>query len=304
VSAIDVIHERLARGDVILLDGGMGTEIQARGVPMDEAAWSAVANVEHPEIVRGAHEDFIRAGADVIIANSYAAGRGPLANAGNGDRVEEINRAAVALALEARENAAEGPVAVAGSLSDMMVRDVGRRPGVPEDGLLGAYREQASILAESGVDFLVLEMMRSPTRHLTAVEAALETGLPVWLGLCLFVRPEGDSVANDVPFEDSVEALVRPGVSVVSVMHTNVDLVDEALAIVGAYWDGPLGAYPHTGTWHSPLWEFDGLGPDELAAEAYEWVARGVQVVGGCCGVRPEHIRKLKETLPPRVPFD
>src|SRR5262249_30830593 len=152
---------------------------------------SAIANVEHPEVVRGAHEDFIRAGADVIIANSYSAGRGPLQNAGLGDRVEEINRAAVTLALEARANAAEGTVAVAGSLSDMMVRDVKRRPGVPEAQLLEAYREQAFILAEAGADFLVLEMLRSPERHRPAVEAALDTGLPVWLGLCLFVRPEG-----------------------------------------------------------------------------------------------------------------
>src|SRR5581483_3251968 len=103
-----------------------------------------------------------RAGADAIIANSYAAGRGPLESAGLGDRVEEANRRAVELALEARENAADRTVAVAGSLSSMMSRDVGRRSAVPVDRLLDAYREQASILADAGADFLVLEMMRTP----------------------------------------------------------------------------------------------------------------------------------------------
>jgi S-methylmethionine-dependent homocysteine/selenocysteine methylase len=87
-------------------------------------------------------------------------------------------------------------------------------------------------------------------------------------------------------------------------MHTNTELVDEALAIVGQQWDGPLGAYPHSGTFHAPVWTFDGLAPEEFAAEALGWVTRGVQVVGGCCGIRPEHIRRLKETLPPRIPFD
>src|SRR5581483_11004547 len=97
--------------------------------------------------------------------------------------------------------------------------------------------------------------------------------------------------------------LLAPGIAVVCVMHTNIDTVDEALAVVGSQWEGPLGVYAHNGTFRSPVWEFDGLSPEEYAAEALGWVTRGVQVVGGCCGTRPEHIRRLKEILPPSIPF-
>ena len=68
----DVIRKKLARGETIILDGGTGTDIQRRGVPMSSSTWCAEANVSHPEVVRAVHEDYIRAGADVIIANTFA----------------------------------------------------------------------------------------------------------------------------------------------------------------------------------------------------------------------------------------
>src|SRR5262249_26016566 len=98
---------RIGAGEVVVLDRGMGTELQARGVPMDNEAWSGVANLTHEDVVREIHEDFIRAGADVIIANTYAAARSGLERAGYGDRVAEANRRAVEAAVEARERAAD-----------------------------------------------------------------------------------------------------------------------------------------------------------------------------------------------------
>src|SRR4051812_18536533 len=106
----------LATDGVVVLDGGMGTELEARGARMDHEAWSGLANVEHPELVREIHEDYIRAGADVVIANTFPTNRAALAAAGCGDRFEEVNRAGVEAALSARERAGR-PVAVAGSMS-------------------------------------------------------------------------------------------------------------------------------------------------------------------------------------------
>src|SRR6516225_9817832 len=97
-------HERVSAGSVTVIDGGMGTELEARGVRMDGAAWSAAANLERPDVVKSAHEDYLRAGAEVIITNTYSAGRWPLEPAGFGDRVEEVNRNAVRAALDARES--------------------------------------------------------------------------------------------------------------------------------------------------------------------------------------------------------
>src|SRR5262249_4284774 len=109
--------ERLADGGVVVIDGGMGTELEARGAPLDHEAWCGLADRETPARVREIHEDYIRAGADVIIANTFPANRAALDVEGDGDRVGEMNRAAVAAALEARERVAgDREVAVAGSL--------------------------------------------------------------------------------------------------------------------------------------------------------------------------------------------
>jgi S-methylmethionine-dependent homocysteine/selenocysteine methylase len=116
---MDQLRDRLAAGEVVVLDGGTGSEIEARGAPMDGAAWSALANVTHPDAVRSVHEDYIRAGADVVIANTFAAGPGALAAAGLEQRFVEVINAAVRLAREAQERVADRPVVVAGSLSVM-----------------------------------------------------------------------------------------------------------------------------------------------------------------------------------------
>ena len=161
MTVVEELSRRLADGEVVVIDGGMGTELQARGVPMDDEAWSGVANLTHDQVVREIHEDYIRAGADVIIANTYAAARLPLERAGYRDRVVEANRRAVRAAREARDRVADRPVAVAGSMSLAAAEDVvlRGRPGPSEAELLEHYREQASVLTEAGVDLIALEMI-------------------------------------------------------------------------------------------------------------------------------------------------
>jgi homocysteine S-methyltransferase len=92
---------RLAAGDVVILDGGTGSQLQAEVVPIDELACSARANLAHPGSVRRVHEEYIRAGAQVIIANIYAASRSALEPAGLSGQAAEVNRAAMRAALDA-----------------------------------------------------------------------------------------------------------------------------------------------------------------------------------------------------------
>jgi len=305
MSVMSDIEQRLADGGTILLDGGMGTELQARGVPMYDKAWSARANLDHLDIVEQVHDDYVRAGADVIIANTFAAGPLPLEAAGLADRGQEINRRAVEAARRARDRAADRPVAVAGSISGMGTENVSRIEQADASRLLDGYREQAAVLVDAGVDLLAAEMIQSPQWHGLAVEAAVETGLPVWLGICAGAR---DGVGNlptfsypELGFEEALIALLREQpVAAVAVMHTELDDVDAALDIVFRHWDGPVGAYPHHGDYRPPTWVFKPLAPETFAARATRWVDRGVQIVGGCCGTRPEHIRRLCEELKAR----
>jgi S-methylmethionine-dependent homocysteine/selenocysteine methylase len=293
----DDLRRRLAGGDVIVLDGGMGTEIQARGVPMDGEAWSALANVDHPEVVCGIHEDFIRAGAEVVIANTFPAGLGALTAAGMPERVVEINKAAVAVAQRARARTGGSRVAVAGSMSDMALAGLSGA-GADATSPLEAFRVQANALAEAGVDLLVLEMMRSAAVAEPALLAAAETGLPVWFGVSLAeLRPTGALVTIDGGEVTGLLELAEGRADAVMIMHTDVDLAGRALPIVDRAWSGPVGAYPHVGDWTPPNWVFDTISPAAFAGLVAPWVDDGARVLGGCCGIRPSHIAALREAL-------
>lgn len=298
------LGRRISGGGVVILDGATGTELERRGVPMDGVAWCAAALVTHPGVVREVHEDYVRAGADVIIANTFPAARHVLEPAGLGDRMRELNELAVGLAVEARENAAEGPVYVAGSISTFSPwHDNSREPAERE--ARASYGEQAEVLAEAGADLLALEMLRDIEQAAYAVESAVAVRLPVWIGFSCKRDADGTVVLWDG--EDTLaaalETIPQAGVSLVSVMHTLVEDTLPALDEVVGCWDGPVGAYPHSGRFVMPNWQFTGeISPGDFAAEAERWLECGARAIGGCCGIGPDHIRALKERLPSRVP--
>ena len=299
---MSALQQRFDRGEIVFLDGAMGTELERRGVPMDDAAWDAAALATHPDTVREVHEDYIKAGADVIITNTFATARHVLEPAGMGERFHELNARAVTLAKEARENAAERPVSLAGSISTFTARyDYSYEPNA--ERAQANYREQADVLAETGVDVIALEMMRDIEQTTYALEAAVTTGLPVWVGFSCKTTDEGTVVLWDGQhtLADALEQTPLSGISLISIMHTLTEYTPPALQEVTGHWSGPVGAYPHSGEFVMPNWQFTNmLTPDEFATQAQGWLEIGVQLIGGCCGIGPEHIRLLKERLPER----
>ena len=300
------LQERLERDEVVILDGAMGTELQRRGVPLDRVAWSAAALNTHPHVIRQIHEDYIKAGADVIITNTFGACRHTLDGAGMGDLVGEMNSRAVALAQQARRTVAEGRhVNIAGSITTLKQ---GLKPEVTatSEQAEANYREQAHILAESGVDLIMMEMMQDVEQSVRAIESALSTGLPVWVGYSCKFDGDGTGVTlldgDGETLADSLERLLPSGGSLVSVMHTTVPVTMPALKAVREKWSGPMGSYPHAGVFEGSNWRFvDTISPEDFLREARTWTAMGVQVIGSCCGLGPEHIRVLKGGLPSHV---
>jgi homocysteine S-methyltransferase len=281
----------LDRGGTLLADGGTGSELRRRGMPLDARVWSALAPLTHYDLLRTIHSDYIRAGADVVTTSTFATTRFVLAAAGHDADFESINERAVAAAREARD-ASGRDVAIAGSISCLPPRfDVHAYPD--ERAESAAYRELAETLAEAGVDLLLLEMMQE-TRHAPlACAAAHAVGLPVWLGVSCRVGAGGTLVGFDfplVPLAACLDALLPFAPAAVCVMHSPVAAISPALDEIRARWPGPLGAYPEIGdgapTAHAPS-------PGELAAEARSWLAAGAQILGGCCGTTPDHVRAL-----------
>src|SRR5215470_7361151 len=279
---------RLADGGLVIIDGGMGSQLQAEGVPMDEVAWSARANLEQPDVVQRVHEEFIRAGAEVIIANTFASSRAAL------------------------EAAAARPVAVAGSMSSFcpiamdsaalgnpLSSTADEDPRFPG---LADFREQAGLLAEAGADLIALEMIDGRGYGRAALQAAAETGLPVWLGISPARLDDGTlgtfpELGDGDSLDDLLSGLADSSLAAVTVMHADPGLTLDAIETIRRHYAGPVGVYAETGGWQPPNWVFDGLTPGEYLQQAITWADHGAQLIGGCCGTGPGHIRALADGL-------
>jgi S-methylmethionine-dependent homocysteine/selenocysteine methylase len=312
----DSISARLSRGDVVILDGGTGSTIEAHGVEMDPAAWGALANIDHPDVVREVHEAFIVAGADVVLANTFSAARPALAAAGRADDVVEINRLGVRAAQAARDAFPDRTVIVGGSISSypassFLADRLPRFTPPTTQALCDAYAEQVDAQVSEGADMLVLEMMNSPSYGEIALNVARGAEVPVWLGVSPVQRDEGtigavsDGPEDGLTLDDLLAALVGSELSVVGLMHCEASVVEPALDVLRAHWDGSVMVYPEVGTWRPPSWQPGELTPEEFLGLCQRWVDRGVQLVGGCCGIGPDHIAALRDIRPaPSAPTD
>jgi homocysteine S-methyltransferase len=299
----DHIRDKLAHGETIILDGGTGTDIQRRGVPMSSSTWCAEANISHPDVVREVHSDYIKAGADIIIANTFATSALLFNALGRDDELLEIDRAAVAIAKKA---ATGHQVAVAGSMSTMRPVVAGsdrtsKQQEWPEAKARALFKRKADNLAHAGVDLIMMEMMRDQDYSVWATQAAMATGRPVWIGISVERQKDGKLTGfgrEDQPFDGVARVLSALKPDLISIMHTSPNDTDEAIDILRKHWKGPIGAYPESGYFRMPEWTFvDIIPPEELVAKSKAWKNKGVTAFGGCCGLGPDHIRALAEAF-------
>ena len=171
--------DRFATDGTILIDGATGTEAERRGVPQLKNAWNGGGALSHPDIIRQIHLDYIGCGAEIIISNTFATNKHALSDAGEDHLFKEYNSKAVQLAIEARELAKKDDILVAGGISYWRWPE-----GLPDkEQLYSDISEQAKIMATSGADLIMLEMMSDLEFTLITLRAAQTAGLPVWVGL-------------------------------------------------------------------------------------------------------------------------
>lgn len=302
--AYETLRRKLESGKLVVMDAATGTELEKRGAVMSEGAWCGVASVDFREVLEDVHRSYIEVGAELISTNTFASSRIMLAQAGEAGRFEEINRNAVEAALKAREQCGTPEVVVAGCLSHMIPVQTGTDEAVTTGPsaaeMQEAFEELALLLKDAGCEMLMLEMMYHPHRVPWVLQAAQKTGLPLWVGFSIRQNDSGElvSFAHDQEFSlEELFACVAPEqAEVMGVMHTAAPLVSPGLARLRKHFSGPLSAYPDSGFFKMPHWQFDAIPtPEELQEQAREWKAEGVQVLGGCCGLGPEHIAALRE---------
>ena len=297
------IEEKLARGQTIIMDGGTGTDLQRRGVPMSGEVWCADANLTHPHIVREVHDEYIRVGADMITANTFASSALSFNYFKRDDDLLLVDQAAV---REAKAAAVGHKVAVAGSVSTMRPVVAGSdRTDLSaewtEAEARALFRRKVENLKSCGVDLIMMEMMRDADYSVWATEEAIKTGLPVWVGISVERREDDNLVGfgrQDQLLEYVAPALAALKPKVMSIMHTSPNDTDEALAILRKSWNGSIGTYPECGFFKAPDWQFvDVITPDDLVSKSRDWQKLGVSAFGGCCGIGPEHISLLAREM-------
>jgi len=284
------LRDRLS-SKVLILDGGTGTSLQARGLPRGHPPdlWS----VERPEEVRRVHEEFVEAGADIIFTNTFGASRLRLDRYGWGDRVLELNRVAVGLA----RTASQGKALVAGDIGPCgPVAATFRQLSRPE--AIFIFAEQIEALASAGVDLLVIETISDLEEMEVAVSAArsVSPDLPILASLT-FDR-DGKLRSGEGPAAAAL-ALEAMRVDVAgancSFGFASLLPICEEMAKVTSL---PLAIKPSAGVPPAPPHSVN-----EAAEYARRFVEAGASLVGGCCGVDPAILRAIALAIKGMAPF-
>ncbi|MGE5140694.1 MAG: homocysteine S-methyltransferase family protein [Rudaea sp.] len=275
-------------GQVLVADGATGTNYQFRGLPRGMAPEEWL--FECPEQVVQLHRDFIDAGANIILTDTFGATRLRLEHAGLQDRTVEVNKRAVELA---RQAAADRAVWVAGSMGPTGALLEPYGPLSFEDAV-AAYAEQAKALAEAGVDLLVTETHFDMNEAKAAIEGARKvTDLPL---VCSFSYDMGTRTMMGLQPEQVAKELNGLAVDLVGVNCGRS--LDQNLTVLEDYQkatDKPLWMKPNAGLprmTDEDVAVYD-VTPEAMGAEANKWIAAGARVVGGCCGTSPEHLGQI-----------
>jgi homocysteine S-methyltransferase len=294
-STVKPFLERLAEG-VVVCDGAMGTMLYGRGVFLNRCFDEL--NLSSAALVKGVHEEYLAAGADVLETNTFGAHRYKLGPHGLEKQVVKINREGARLARDA----ARGQALVAGSVGPL------GKPMEPFGGIsfadaVAAYTEQAQGLVEGGVDLFILETLPSLDQARAALTAVRSlTDLPVAVSLTF--TEEGTTFYGDKP-EDVVHTLESWDVPVIGANCSQgpQSMLETVQRMASALTKAKLSAMPNAGAPALVEGRYVYLcTPEYMASYARRFIAAGVSLVGGCCGTTPAHIRNLVRSVRMRQP--
>lgn len=280
-------------GIILLSDGAMGTELQKRG--MKTGVCPEELNFVSPEVIQAIHKDYYDAGSDIVETNSFGSNRIRLSLHQMEDRAYDFAKRAARLA---REVCPEGKF-VAGSIGPTgeILEPLG--PLNLQDAY-DAFAEEAEALAEGGVDVIFVETMMSIEEAETAVKAAKEkTGLPVSASMTFEIGASGPKTMWGVDVKTSIERLTSAGADIIgSNCGRGFDEMIQVIKEMRPLTTLPILAQANAGI---PEW-IDGLSvyketPEVISPKAGELLKLGINVIGGCCGTGPRHIKEIRKLV-------
>ena len=308
------IRERLDAGETLVMDGGTGSELQARGADVlvgatEETglqAWSATANVTFADVVQQVHQDYLRVGADILISNNFWTSPSRMEPIGLKDDWSKYARASAENAIRARD-ALKPEAYVTGGMAPPCLANT---QGQSDVALMGAaafrdeYAEHAKLLADAGVDALLPEFLASVDECVEAVDACAGLGLPVLLGVRSIQEDGG--LATGETMRDLVSAVEGYDLDAILLMCSSPENITAGLRDLRDAYDGHIGGYANIGYGgvgilgeraRQRYMTLTNYGPARVAEIAREWQDIGATVIGGCCGTGPEHILMMNLVL-------
>ncbi len=276
----------------VLCDGAMGTLLYAKGIFINQSYDEL--NLTQPDLIRGAHHEYLQAGAEIIETNTFGGNSFRLARHGTSERVHAIN---VAGAQLAREAAKSFDVWVGGAVGPLGIRiePLGKTSFAEARA---AFREQIAALVEGGVDLIILETFGYIEELHQAMLAFRDVGAKIPLIAQVTMDEDGNCLDGSTP-ESFAPWLEEWGADVIG-CNCSVGPVAmlDALERLRAVTSLPLAAQPNAGIPRSVEGRNIYLcSPEYMASYARKFVAAGVRLVGGCCGTTPDHIRVMKSAL-------
>ncbi len=286
---------------ITILDGGMGQELVARsGKPT--ALWSVQALLDNPQWVRDVHDAYFNAGAQVATTNTYSVLPDRLESHDLSDRLEELQRTACQLAVDARDSHGSGKVA--GSLGPQGFSYQPDKAPLAEQAA-EAYRNICAI-QQDYVDIFIAETMSSVDQARGALMAMSQFDKQVWVALSVD-DSDGSKLRSGEPVVEALPLLKEYGADAVLINCSVPEAVSVAIPLivksgipVGAYANGFTGIHANfnkIGATVDLLKARTDLDPDAYATFAKQWAADGATIIGGCCEVGPAHIELLAERL-------
>jgi homocysteine S-methyltransferase len=296
--------------EMVVLDGGLATELKARGCDISGALWSARVLREAPEAIEQLHYDYFTAGARVAITASYQASYEGFASVGiDADETTRLLRLSVELACNARTRYRRDHPADGREL--LVAASVGPYGAITHDG--GEYRgdygldvgqlvefhtRRFAVLATSGADFLACETIPVLDEARAYIELlSCHPAARAWL---CFTSKDGRHTSHGEPLADCARLAERtPGIFAVGVNCVKPEIVRDAILALKEGTTKPVVVYPNSGeTWSPGSESWHGTaGHAGLAALAAEWVAAGARLIGGCCRTGPRDIAALRSAL-------
>ncbi|MGB0847778.1 MAG: homocysteine S-methyltransferase family protein [Thiolinea sp.] len=288
--------------NITLLDGGMGQELVQRSGEKPTGLWATQILLDKPELVRGVHDDYFAAGADIATTNTYAILRDRLVTHGIEDQFVALHRAACEMACVARDTHGSGQVA--GSLGPC---GWSYRPDMapPAEQAAEVYAEIAR-LHEPYVDLFICETMASVDQARGAVLGAQVSNKPVWLAISV-ADEDGTRLRSGEPVTDILPLVAELQPDALLLNCSIPEAVSQALPLLAGQ-GVPVGGYANgftkiTSTYTDPNSTVDALekrtdlDPAAYADFADSWVEQGAGIIGGCCEVGPAHIAELARRL-------